>query len=265
MMAVTRTNHVTKANMLFQKGYKAKTQNLRVYERESYMSNLVARNRIIHALDVEDRERALGIAGSIRNYVDAIKISYPLALKYGLNIIGEIKERAKLPILACFKVADIPEISGRIMNAAIDAGADGITIHGIFGRDVIGKCIEVANSREKDVYVVTEMSNPGAVELTQQLGEKIAIIAKELGATGIVAPATRPNRVRRYREIVGNGMIIMSPGIGPQGGNIGDAILEGANFEIIGRLIYDSPDQAEAARKLSLQLKQRLEEAHIKV
>jgi orotidine-5'-phosphate decarboxylase len=103
------------------------------------------------------------------------------------------------------------------------------------------------------------------VELTQPLGEKIAKMAKELGATGIVAPATRPNRVRKYRKIIGNDMLIISPGVGPQGGKIGDAILEGANFEIIGRLIYNAPDQAEAARRISLELKKRLTEAHVKV
>jgi orotidine-5'-phosphate decarboxylase len=223
------------------------------------MTNLVEKNRIIHALDVEDKERALVIAGQIRDYVDAIKISYPLALKYGLSVIHEIKEKARLPILACFKIADIPEISRRIMQVAIDAGADGITVHGIFGRDMIEECVRVGSQKGVDVYVLTEMSHPGAVELTQQLGEKIARMAKELGATGIVAPATRPNRVKKYRTIVGNDMLILSPGIGPQGGNVGDAIIEGANFEIIGRLIYNSLDPAQAARKISLQLRERLE------
>lgn len=229
------------------------------------MPNLVEKNRIIHALDVEDEERALKIAGEIRDYVDAIKISYPLALKYGVNIISKIKEKTKLPILACFKIADIPEISRRIMKVAIDAGANGVTVHGIFGRDMIEECVRVGSQKGVDVYVLTEMSHPGAVELTQQLGEKIALMARELGATGIVAPATRPNRVRRYRQIVGNDMLIISPGVGPQGGKVGDAILEGANFEIIGRLIYNAPDQTEAARRISLELKKRLAEARIEV
>lgn len=229
------------------------------------MSNLVERNRIIHALDVEDREKALRIASAVKDYVDAIKISYPLALKHGLRVIKDIKEVSGLPILACFKVADIPLISARIMNVTIDEGANGITVHGIFGRDTIKACIDVARPRNVDVYVLTEMSHPGALEFNQSFGEEIAKMAKEVGATGIVAPATRPQRVRRYREIVGNGMVIISPGIGPQGGKVGDAILGGANFEIIGRLIYNSQDPAEAARKISLQLKKRLEGIRVKV
>jgi orotidine-5'-phosphate decarboxylase len=103
------------------------------------------------------------------------------------------------------------------------------------------------------------MSHPGAIEFYQKLGEKIAKMAKELGATGIVAPATRPNRVKRYRDIIGENMLIISPGVGPQGGQIGDAIKEGANFEVIGRLIYTSNDPARTAREISQQLKKRLE------
>jgi len=227
------------------------------------MTKIIEKNRIIHALDVEDRERALKIAFEVRDYVDAIKISYPLVLKCGINIISEVKEKSKLPVLACFKIADIPEISKRIMNVAINAGADGITVHGIFGRDMIKECVSTGKRYGVDVFVVTEMSHPGAAELTQQLGEKIALIAKELGATGIVAPATRPDRVTKYRQIVGNTLLIISPGIGPQGGKIGDAILAGANFEIIGRLIYDSPDQREAARRISLELQKRLTGARL--
>jgi orotidine-5'-phosphate decarboxylase len=224
------------------------------------MPNFIERNRIIHALDVEDRKRALAIAGAIKDYVDAIKVSYPLVLKHGLRVIKEIKKATGLPVLACFKVGDIPLISAQIINVTIDGGADGMTVHGITGRDTVKECIDTASKRGVDVFVLTEMSHPGAVEFYQPLGDRVAKMARELGATGIVAPATRPNRVKRYREIVGNDMLIISPGIGPQGGKTGDAIKEGANFEVVGRLIYRSQDPASSAREISQQLKKRLEE-----
>lgn len=230
------------------------------------MTRLVEKNRIIHALDVENKEKALRIAGDVRDYVDAIKISYPLALKYGARVIHEIKEKAGIPILACFKIADIPQISRRIMQTAVDSGADGITVHGIFGRDTLETCVNLGGKNEVDVYVVTEMSHPGAVEFTQPLGQKIARMAREVGATGIIAPATRPSRITMYRQIVGHNMFIISPGVGPQGGKIGDAILHGANFEIVGRLIYNSSNQGEAARNICSELKKRLEaEAYITI
>ncbi len=246
-----------------QKGFKVRKKETKVYERELRMSRLTERNRIIHALDVEDKEKALRIASAVKEYVDAIKISYPtflnILITHKSNIISEIKEITRLPILACFKVADIPFISSRIMRITMDAGADGVTVHGMTGRDTVKACIATANKRGVGVFVVTEMSHPGAIEFYQPLGDKIAKMAKELGATGIVAPATRPNRVRKYRKIVGEDMIIISPGIGAQGGQIGDAIAEGANFEVIGRLIYTSSNPANSAREISQQLKKRLE------
>jgi len=265
-MATKITDNVIEMKPLSPKDSKVRKQDFRVSERKFPMSNLVERNRIIHALDVKTKEKAVAMAGAVREYVDAIKISAPLAFKHELaDLIGGIKKQANLPILACFKVADIPKMSGEIMEVAMDAGADGITVHGMFGRDTIKACIDVANPRGVGVFVVTEMSHPGALEFNQPVGEKIAKMARDLGASGIVAPATRPARVKRYREIIGNNMLIISPGIGPQGANLGDAIKAGANFEIIGRLIYNSPDPAEAARKISLQLKKRLEGIRVKV
>lgn len=231
------------------------------------MSKMIEKNRIIHALDVENRKKVLEIARSINDYVDAIKVSWitfgTILLKEHRNIIEEIKEVTSLPILACFKVGDIPVVSSRIVQMTINAGADGVTVHGVVGRDTVKACIDTANKSGVDIFVVTEMSHPGATEFYQQLGDRIAKMAKEVGATGIVAPATRPNRVKRYRQIVGKDLVIISPGIGAQGAQLGDAIKEGANFEVIGRLIYESQNPAEVARELSQKLKNRLEEIFV--
>jgi len=62
------------------------------------------------------------------------------------------------------------------------------------------------------------MSHPGAAEFFHEgTAERIAHLAIECGADGIIAPATRPERVRGLRDIVGNRKIL-SPGIGAQGG-----------------------------------------------
>jgi orotidine-5'-phosphate decarboxylase len=67
------------------------------------------------------------------------------------------------------------------------------------------------------------------------------------GADGIIAPATRPERVKVLRNIVGNRKIL-SPGIGAQGGDAAAvaAIVDGI---IIGRAIYEAEDPAAAAER----------------
>jgi orotidine-5'-phosphate decarboxylase len=198
---------------------------------------------IILALDVESLDRALEIAEKISAYVDAIKVGYPLVLSEGLKSIGALKNYGK-PLIADFKVADIPEISKRICQKAVDAGADYITVHGFVGEDVVEACSEVA-----DIFVVAEMSHPGAEDFMAEDAEKIVKIAKRY-AYGIVAPATRPERIRRLRMAAGN-LTIISPGVKAQGGKPGDAIRAGADFEIIGRGIYGAEDPLRAVKEFA--------------
>lgn len=212
---------------------------------------LVRRTGVIHALDTEDIQDAKRIAIQVEPYVDAIKLSWPLIMVYGAKAITQVRNSISVPIIACFKVADIPEVSSRIVTRAIEFGADGITMHGMVGRDTMKECITVAHSKNARTWMVTEMSHPGAAEFMQPVGEKIAIMAKELGSDGIVAPATRPERTRRYREIVGRDIQIMSPGIGAQGGKVGDAIKAGADYEVIGRRIWQAKDPKAEAKKFA--------------
>ena len=99
------------------------------------------------------------------------------------------------------------------------------------------------------MFVVTEMSHPGGQRFTAPVAEDLAKIAVTTSATGIVASATRPDRVRRLREIVGR-LLILSPGAGAQGGKAADAIAAGADYVIVGRAITESPDPAAAAREI---------------
>ncbi len=220
---------------------------------------LEIKNRIIHALDVEDDQQALRIARDVEPYVDAIKVSYPLIIRYGGKIMNDIKKKINLPIIACFKVGDIPEISSRIVDIAIESGADGLTLQGFVGEDTMTKCIEVAHEKGAYVFMVTEMSHPGAEQFMSPVGMDIAKMAKRLRSDGIVTPATRPEVTRRYREIVGKDMWIISPGVGAQGAKLGDAILAGATFEIVGRRIYQDLNPKEVAKRFSAELKTRLE------
>ncbi len=225
---------------------------------------IVPKNRLVHALDVAKASLAIPIAEEVADYVDYLKISWPvfsrILLEENINIVKKLREDIGLPVLACFKIADTPHMSRRIMEMAIDAGAEGVTVHGFVGPDSVRECIESAKERDVSTFIVTEMSHPGAEVFMQPLSEGIAEMARDLGADGIIAPATRPARVRKLRDIVGPGMLILSPGVGPQGGEVGDAILSGADMEIVGRLIYMSETPGQTAKRISETLMSRVNE-----
>jgi orotidine-5'-phosphate decarboxylase len=213
---------------------------------------LTPKSRLIIALDVTDREEALSIAKNLGSAVDAIKVNYPLVLATGLGIIGEIKQYAN--VIADFKVADIPNTNTLICQETFKAGADAIICQGFVGQDSVKACVDVATKSNRDVYVVTEMSHPGAMDFLQSHALELVDLAIRAGASGIIAPATRPEKLAEIRSRAGN-LKILSPGVGAQGGDARKAIDAGADFVIVGRSIYNAKDPYKAALDFIEQLR----------
>jgi len=203
------------------------------------------KNRIILALDVTSRADALRVVEAVKDYVDAIKINWPLILAAGPDII---REMSKVKDVICdMKIADIPNTNKLIVEQAMSRGASAVIAHGFTGDDSVKACVDAAKGQ---VFVVTEMSHPGGKQFTAPIADKLAALAKGAGARGIVAPATRPERIADLRKIIGN-MEIISPGVGAQGGKASDALKAGADYIIVGRAIYEAADPREAAKKLA--------------
>ena len=208
-----------------------------------------SRTRLILALDETREDKAFSIVEQVRDYADAIKINWPLVLSTSPGIITRI---SKLSDVICdFKVADIPNTNRLIVQQAVALGASGVIVHGFTGRDSVKAAVEAARGAE--VFVVTEMSHPGGEEFTAPVAERLAALAVECGASGVIAPATRPERIRAIRGIVGK-LKILSPGVGAQGGSAADAIANGADSVIVGRSIYNAQNPRDAARSVCEQV-----------
>lgn len=199
-------------------------------------------SNIILAVDVDDEANAKRIAVDVREYVKSFKIGYPLILNYGLNLLRKFSEIG--PVIVDLKIADIPEISGKVAERLTTFGADGVIIQGFVGRDVIRE----VKKRSKNLYVVAEMSHPGSLDFISGQSERIAVMAKEEGADGIVAPATRPDRIRVLKDV--SGLKVLAPGVGVQGGSIREAVNNGADYVIIGRSIVMSPNPRQKIKEL---------------
>jgi orotidine-5'-phosphate decarboxylase len=204
---------------------------------------------LILALDVTEKKKALALAHACASHIDAIKLGYPVVLSCGLAIAGEL-EALDLPLIADFKVADIPNTDRLIAEQVFDAGFSSIICHGFTGKDAVQACVDVAADYGGACFVVAEMSHPGATAFFHDgAAEKIAGLAMECGADGIIAPATRPERVKVLRKIIGNRKIL-SPGVGAQGGDAA-AIAKIVDGIIVGRAIYDAEDPAAAAEQFA--------------
>jgi orotidine-5'-phosphate decarboxylase len=208
---------------------------------------------LILALDVLSRDKALELTEQLVDHFDAIKVGYPLILHAGLGIVEEISSIS--PVIADLKIADTPNTNRLICEAVLGAGADAIIAQAFPGKDSLVACADCARGFGADLFVVTEMSHPGAEQFMAPLAERMARLAVESGASGVVAPATRPERIRMIRSIIGDKLII-SPGVGAQGGSAGEALQAGADYLIVGRSVYGSADPVAQAKELAAQVEQ---------
>ena len=207
------------------------------------------KNQIILALDVEEKNKAYEILDQTTEYLDTIKIGYPITLALGLSIITSIKEEYDVKIIADFKVADIDATNEKIVKTTLNYGADAIIVHGFTGEDSVLACKNMAEKLDKEIFLLTEMSHPGADKFLKPVSLDIAQMGVDLGIKNYVAPATKIDRLKKIREVVGKDSFIISPGVGFQGGNAKDT-LQYSNAAIVGRSIYNASNPKKALEEI---------------
>ncbi len=207
------------------------------------------KNKIILALDLMQMQPAMQLLNDISKQINTIKIGYPLVLSQGLESITEIKDKFDFQVIADFKVADIPETNQKITDLTFRAGADAIIVHGFVGKDSVQACCEVAQNQGKEVFLLTEMSHPGAEQYIQDVSLDIARMGVDMGIKNYVAPSTRLDRLEKIRKIVGEDSFIISPGVGVQGGKPAET-LKLADSLIVGRSIYAAEDPQNALQSI---------------
>lgn len=213
------------------------------------IDNMDVKNNIILAMDLMDLNEAERVCESINEYIDTIKIGYPLTLAEGLSTIGFFKDNFDYKVICDYKVADIPATNEKIANQTFDAGADAIICHGFVGSDSVDACKTSAEDHGGEVFLLTEMSHPGAIKFLQPNADEIARMGVEMGITNYVAPSTRPERLSEIRDIVGKDAFMISPGVGTQGGDPRET-LKYSNALIIGRSIYNAEDPEKATKDI---------------
>lgn len=202
-------------------------------------------SRIILALDEEKIDEQL--IQKLNSYVVGLKIGLIPILKnfYDIKRINE-EYKEDFVLIADIKLADVEHIATKIARLMKEIGFDAIISHAFIGSDVVSSVL-----KEIPVICVVAMTNKGSLLLDSNF-EQIIKDLQDLDIAGIVAPATKPNILRRIRSLTSH--LIFSPGIGAQGAQYGSAIKNGADYEIIGRSILKAEDPIlEVKRALVMQ------------
>jgi orotidine-5'-phosphate decarboxylase len=188
------------------------------------------------------------------------------------NTIAYIQQVAPdVPVILDAKRADIENTNmGYIQEAFEYLKADAITVHPYLGAEALQPFLAQKN---KGIIVLCRTSNPGSSEFQNLMinGEPLYhVVARHVakkwnihGNCGLVAGATHIEELHTIREVVGDDMPLLIPGIGTQGGDLQKTIKASKNSIGKGMIISASrsiifassgEDFAEAARKEALKL-----------
>jgi len=216
--------------------------------------------RLIFALDVPTRDRALELTDRLAGHVGCFKIGLELFVASGPELVREVVGRG--PVFLDLKLHDIPATVGRAAAVAGKLGVRFLTVHADEG----GRAVEAAVSGAPDIGIlcVTVLTSVSEEELestgyelgVKELARRRALTAKEHGCRGIICSG---HEARELRETLGPDLLVITPGIRPADGDAadqrrvvtpGDAMRRGADMIVVGRPIRDASDPAGAADRI---------------
>lgn len=238
-------------------------------QRASKLIFALDRPRSLHSLPSAERTRlqrehfrqCRSLLSEVSDHIAGVKINYPLVLTLGPGLTSDLLDSFDGPAIADFKVADTANTSRWITTHALDMGFDAVIAHPFVGFEGgLSGLFEEARSRDAGIILVVNMSHPGSREFITPEAQQLTNVAIERNADGVIAPATRPREVTRVRSWIEDDMLLLTPGIGAQGGQPGDAVKAGADFEIVGRAIYQADRPGESARRIKEQIDRTEEE-----
>ena len=223
------------------------------------------RERLIFALDVPTRERALELVDLLADHVGCFKIGLELFVASGPELVREVVRRA--PVFLDLKLHDIPATVGRAAAVAGRLGARYLTVHADEGGRAVEAAIQAAP--ETGILCVTVLTSVSEDELrstgyelgVKELARRRAAQARERGCRGVICSG---QEAAELRKVLGPGPLVVTPGIRPlDSSDAADqrrvvtpalAIERGADLIVVGRPIRDAADPAAAADRIVREL-----------
>jgi orotidine-5'-phosphate decarboxylase len=223
---------------------------------------MLPRDRLIVALDVPGAEEAKSLIETLGDSVGVYKIGLELLFSGGFALAQELARHGR-PIFVDAKLLDIAATVERATAAIARSGAAFLTVHALDAKTLDAAVRGRAGSKLKllGVTVLTnlerdDLKEQGVDRDPQELAIYRAMLAQEAGFDGVVASG---QEAAALRQALGPGMLIVTPGIRPQGAEVQDqaramtpraAIGAGADYLVVGRPITSAPDPRAAAEAI---------------
>jgi orotidine-5'-phosphate decarboxylase len=228
-------------------------------------STIAPRDRLIVALDLPDVAAAEAMVAGLGEHVTFYKIGYQLAFAGGLPLIGRLAGQGK-KVFADLKLHDIGHTVARGVESVAALGATFLTVHAY--PQTMKSAVDAAAQSGLKILAVTVLTSYDDADLdaagyrlgVSELVEARARQAQALGVEGLVCSA---EEAAGLRQIVGDRMSLVTPGIRPAGSASGDqkrvmtparAIAAGADYLVVGRPVMQAADPRAAADAIQAEI-----------
>ena len=230
-----------------------------------------ARDRLIFALDVGNRDEALRITDSLAGELRWIKVATTLFTAAGAPLIAELRDRG-FDVFLDLKFHDIPaQVEGACRSAAA-LGVKLMTVHSVGGRAMLEAAVHGATlgaseggfSKPAKVLAVTVLTSLDQTDLTdigveRPVDQQVLALARLTQAAGCHGVVASPKELPLLRSELPSPFGILTPGIRPSGAEHGDqkrvttpadAIRGGSDWLVVGRPIRNAKDRTAATRAI---------------
>jgi orotidine-5'-phosphate decarboxylase len=226
-------------------------------------------NPVFVALDTPSLERAKALAQSLQPFIGGVKLGLEF---YGANGPEGVRAivSAGAPVFLDLKLHDIPNTVAGAMKALAPLGVAIINVHASGGSVMMRAAAEAARTVERRAKIIAvtvltsledrDLEKIGVSGTALSQAVRLAVLAKDSGLDGVVCS---PHEIAAVRTACGPQFLIVTPGVRPAGGELGDqkrvmtprqAVDAGADILVIGRPITAAPDPIQAARKIAADL-----------
>ncbi|MGN1281321.1 MAG: orotidine-5'-phosphate decarboxylase [Succinivibrio sp.] len=222
--------------------------------------------KVIVALDYDNQESALKFVSSVTPDLCKLKVGNELFTTAGPQFVSKLVDKG-FKVFLDLKFHDIPNTVAKACTAAAKMGVWLVNVHAS-GGPVMMKTAAEALSAFSDrpkliaVTVLTSMDKAqlSSVGISQEPKSQVlqlAKLVKECGLDGVVSSAQEVSLIKQY---MGVPFMCVTPGIRPEGSEIGDqkrimtpveAVRAGSDYLVIGRPITQSDDPVQTLSKIN--------------
>lgn len=215
------------------------------------------------ALDTPDLALAGRWARAVTPYVSTLKIGLELYYRHGAAAVEQARGDSDARLFLDLKLHDIPNTVAGAARALAPLRPDYLTVHAGGGAAMIAAAVEaLPDCLIAGVTVLTSLSEQDIAAIglrgpSPDAVRRLAVLAVDAGARALVCS---PREVVTVRTEVGDGVVLITPGVRPAGTDTGDqsrvatphqAIADGADLLVVGRPITGADDPAGAAAELA--------------